>query len=264
MFRSYFSKVIANCVRRRSTDMGRCSKRVIFLVVVAGYLSTRVYSQAREHKTWELNSKDPETNEILHQYEGFFLDLLHEDYLATLCHDAHIPSVDPRTNSDSRQASSCNALYTQIKLVKDSLPALTAGGADRAGAGWYWSVHEIYLSMQLDECAKLAVAGNEPAAKLCQREILNAHDFLFVHSLSKHNPPMTIWLMCGSSLEANLALGARCMIAAGDMQACAYYPDGRLADHAQCGQMLVNGGWTANPAAQRVDFSYKRNKAYEK
>ena len=86
---------------------------------------------------------------------------------------------------------------------------------------------ELSFGKQLDECGSYDLAGDKTSADRCRLETVNAADYLVFFGLGSHNPPLVIWLGCGMAGESSFVMQARCTVAAGNMEVCAYYPDGR-------------------------------------
>jgi hypothetical protein len=181
------------------------------------------------------DTHDAQANRILAEHPAIVADLLKADQAALRCHTGHFPPP----------ALTCTA--TEFTALRADLAEVTKFNL-------FMATYEVRLGMQLDQCGSYEIAGDESAAYTCRLETINAADYLVFFGIGSHNPPMIIWLGCGMAGEASIVTQARCMVAAGNMEVCAFYPDGKLAHDTECRMMLLHGNWEANPKAREMRF----------
>jgi hypothetical protein len=176
-------------------------------------------------------------------------DIQYEDALAVKCYRGHLPIV---------QGDACHELTAAI----DDIESRRQQALGSTGYSYFFAFHKQWLYRQVDECARLGMAGNEEMAETCKTPVLNANDFLAQLALGRGlgNPTLFQWAACSHELEANLELGARCIVAARDMAPCRPSPTNvnSIVDDYQCRMMFISGDWVANPKAQRISFDTPR------
>jgi hypothetical protein len=184
----------------------------------------------------QLDAGDAQANKILDEHPAIARDLLNADRTALQCHNGHFSPLAINCTRDAFEA-----------LRKDLHEVVTYH---------YFAnlMHEFGLGSQLDECGRYELAGDKDLAYTCRLATINAADYLVLFGISSHNPPITIWISCGMEGESSMEMMARCMVAAGNMDACAFYPNGALAHEMDCRTMLSGGNWVANPQAQAMRF----------
>jgi len=143
------------------------------------------------------------------------------------------------------------------KIWKQCQPAPARDGRPvHEGAGdWYLSIRENLLRVQLARCDDFTAARNEPLAKACRDELLNADEYLVARA-KRSVIPQAAWLLCSQEIAHELALAARCITAIED--ACPVSAAGQLQDLQRCSSMIQSGAYIANPASMRLKLDTPR------
>jgi hypothetical protein len=68
--------------------------------------------------------------------------------------------------------------------------------------------------------------------------------------------PLPIWVICGKTMETDLVLGARCMVASKEI--CKTNQDGQITNYNQCAEILSSGKWVVNERSSSIRFDQPR------